>query len=168
MSLNKKWNRGSLIGYPNKLSHRHYNHQSYGHQKGFSLIEVMVSLVVVSFGLLALTHLQTRSVANSTTAYAETQSMLFLQEIVEHLRIDKDAAVNGNYNISLSLFSDLTEGDGTESFAESKRYNWFNNLDKAIPGARASINCDSTFLCVVEVHHGIYGATQKQTLATIL
>lgn len=163
MSLSTESSRASLFG-----DSKNTYHEVYKHQKGFSLIEVMVSLVVVSFGLLALTHLQTRSVTNSTTAYIETQSMLFLKEMVEHLRIDKEAAANGDYNISLSIFSDLAAGSGTKSFSERKRYNWFNNLNKAIPGAKALINCDNTSLCVVEVHQELFGTVQKQTLAVIL
>lgn len=139
------------------------------HQTGFSLIEVMVSLVVLSLGLLALTHLQTRSVTNSTVAYAETQSMLFLQEMVEHLRIDQAAAVNGDYNIALSKFSDLATPGATDPFAEKERYNWFNNLNNTLPGVKASINCDNaTSLCVVEVQHEFSGTAEKQTLASIL
>lgn len=137
-------------------------------QKGFSLIEVMVSLVVLSLGLLGLTSLQTRSANNTTVAYAETQTAFFLQEMVEHLRIDKTAAVNGDYNITLSSFGDLTSGDGTEPFSEKERYNWFNNLNNMIPNAKALINCDNTALCVVEVQHEVSGTVQKQTLAIIL
>lgn len=137
-------------------------------QKGFSLIEVMISLVVLSLGLLSLTNLQTRSASNTTVAYAETQTALFLQEMIEHLRIDKMAAENGDYNITLSAFSDLTAGDGTEPFSEKERYNWFNNLNNMIPNAKASINCDNAALCVVEVQHEVSGHVQKQILAIIL
>jgi len=137
-------------------------------QKGFSLIEVMVSLVVLSLGILALTNLQTRSVSNSTVAYAETQSMLLLQEMVEHLRIDKVAAVAGNYDIALSAFSDLTAVTGTDPLSERARYTWFNNLNRTVPGAKASITCDNISLCVVEVEHGVSGSPQKKSLAIIL
>lgn len=138
-------------------------------QRGFSLIEVMVSLVVLSMGLLALTHLQTSSVNHSTVAYAETQSMLFLQEMVEHLRIDKTAALNGNYNIALSKFSDLATPGATDTFAEKERYNWFNNLNNALPGVKASINCvNASSLCTVEVQHEVSGTAEKQTLASVI
>lgn len=137
-------------------------------QNGFSLIEVMVSVVVLSLGLISLTNLQTRNVNNSTIAYAETQTMMFLQEMVEHLRIDKVAAINGDYNITMSSFGDLVTLSGTEPFPEKERYLWFNNLNNALPAAKASINCNNTALCVVEVQHDVAGATQKKTLAFIL
>ena len=137
-------------------------------QKGFSLIEVMVSLLLISVGLLALIKLQTNNVHNTAIAYAETQSIIFSQEMVEHLRIDKGAAMNGDYNIALSAFSDLTANDLTSSFSEKARYNWFNNLNNALPNSKASIHCENTSLCIIEIQHDVASSTQKQTLAIIL
>ena len=138
----------------------------YTHQKGFSLIEVMISLLLISMGLLSLTSLQTRSVNVSTAAYTETQSMLHLQEIVELLRANKTAATNGDYNIVLSSFDDLSSGGTT--VAEVDRYNWFNNLNNILPGAEASINCDNTSRCVLELQYDFLGTVQNQSLAVIL
>lgn len=135
-------------------------------QKGFSLIEVMVSLVLVSIGLMSMTSLQSRSVNVSTVAYTETQSTFLLQEIVELLRANKVAAASGDYNIGLSSFSDLPS-PGT-SIAEVDRYNWFNNLDNVLTSAEASINCNVDSHCVLELQYEFSGATQTQSLAVIL
>lgn len=135
-------------------------------QKGFSLLEVLISLVLISFGLLSLTNLQTRSVNLSTAAYTETQSTLHLQEIVELLRANKEAAANGDYNIALSSFSSLTSGGTT--IAEIDRYNWFSNLDSTLTTSKASINCDSVFQCVLELQYDFLGETKTQSLAVML
>ncbi len=135
-------------------------------QKGFSLIEVMISLVLISIGLMSMTSLQSRSVNISTVAYTETQSTLLIQEIVELLRANKVAAASGTYNIGLSSFSDLpTPGS---SIAEVDRYNWFNNLDNTLTGAKSSINCDADSRCVLELQYEFAGASQTQSLAVIL
>lgn len=136
------------------------------HQKGFSLIEVMISLLLISLGLLSLTSLQTRSVNVSTAAYTETQSMLHLQEIVELLRANKPAATNGDYNIVLSSFNDLSSGGIT--VAEVDRYNWFNNLNNILSGAKASINCNNASRCTLALQYDFLGRVQNQSLAVIL
>ncbi len=135
-------------------------------QQGFSLIEVMISLLLVSMGMISLTNLQTRSVNTAVEAYTETQSALHLQEMVELLRANKVAAANGDYNIALSKFSDVPTG-GT-SIAETDRFNWFNNMNNTLPGAKASINCAADSNCLLELEHGISEVATKQSLAVIL
>ena len=135
-------------------------------QKGFSLIEVLVSMLLISFGLLSLGNLQTRNLHFSTEAYTETQKALYLKEIVEVLRANKDSAKLGDYNTSLTSFSDLATA--SSSFAEIDRYNWFNNLNNVLPGAKASINCGNDSRCVLEVQYTATSGIKKQYLAIIL
>lgn len=135
-------------------------------QHGFSLIEVMVSAFLISMGLIALTNLQTRSVRIAMVAYTETQSALHLQEMIEILRANKVAAAKGDYNIALSLFSELSSG-GT-SIAEKDRYNWFNNMNNTLPNAKASINCAADSSCTLALQHSVSGDNKKQSLAVIL
>lgn len=135
-------------------------------QQGFSLVEVLVSLLMIAIGLVSITYLQTSSVNKTMAAYNETQSTLYLQEMVELLRANKAAAGNGEYNIALSQFSDLT-GEGT-SLAEIDRHNWFNNLNNTLPGAKAAISCTASFHCVLELGQASSEAEYRQTLAVIL
>ena len=135
-------------------------------QTGVSFIEVLVSLVLVSFGLITLTNHQMRSLSISTTAYTETQGTLHMQEIVELLRVNKDAAANGDYNITLSAYSDLPT-DSTDS-AEIERFHWFKNLNNILPGAKAAINCDNNFNCKLSLQHNFQGEVQNQSIVVIL
>ena len=134
-------------------------------QQGFSLLEVLISLVLITFGLFSLANLQIRSVNASTAAYMETQGTLHLQEIVELLRANKKVAAKGDYNIKLSPFSSLTSGT---TIAEIDRYNWFSNLDSTLTKAKASINCDNTFQCILELQYNFLEETKTQSLAVIL
>ena len=136
------------------------------HQKGFSLIEVLVSMVLISFGLLSLGNLQTRSLHFSSEAYMETQSTLHLKEIAEMLRANKASAKLGDYNIALSSFSDLTLD--TTSITNVDRYNWFNNLNDILPATKASINCGNDSHCVIELQYTAASGTHQQSLAIIL
>jgi len=136
------------------------------HQKGFSLIEVLVSMLLISFGLLSLGNLQTRSLHASSEAYMETQSALHLKEVVELLRANKASAKLGDYNIALSSFSDLTVA--TSPIADVDRYHWFNNLNNILPGAKASINCANTSHCIIELQYTAPSGTHKQSIAIIL
>ena len=162
MSLNNKKDKNRL----NSVIHSISKNDCGQHQKGFSLIEVMVSLLLISIGLMSMVALQVRSVSNSTVAYTETQSTLYLQEIVEHLRVNKAAAVNGDYNIVLSSLSDLPSTGKT--IAEGDRYSWFYNLNNVLTSAKASIDCDATSQCVLQLQYDVSGTIKKHSVAVIL
>ena len=138
-------------------------------QKGFSLLEVMISLLLISIGLMSMTSLQSRSVNISNVAYTETQSTLLMQEIVELLRANKVAAASGAYNITLSSFDDFNGSPAaTAPIAEIDRYNWFNNLNNTLFGAEASIKCDADSRCTLVLQYEFSGTSHSQSLAVIL
>lgn len=134
-------------------------------QKGFSLIEVLISVMLTSFALLALTNLHTSSVKYSTSAYADTQAALYLQEAVELLRANKLAARNGDFNLTDTALSSLSQGS---TMAEADRYRWLQNLNSTLPGVIVSINCNTTSECSLEMKYNFFGVQKNTTLAAIL
>lgn len=54
--------------------------------KGFTLIEVLVALVVLSLGLLGLASLQLLGLKNTNNAYYRTQASMFANNMVERIR----------------------------------------------------------------------------------
>lgn len=68
--------------------------------KGFSLIEVLVALLVLSIGLLGLAALQTTSLKYNTDSYTRTQATLLAYDILDRMRSNLAAVSAGNYNVS--------------------------------------------------------------------
>ena len=60
--------------------------------RGFSLIEVLVAVVVLSVGLLALAALQGQLVRGGSSAKAQTQAMALAQQTLEQFRGFKTAS----------------------------------------------------------------------------
>lgn len=74
-------------------------------QRGFTLIEVLVALMVLSLGLLGLAALQTVGLKYNNQSYQRTQAVLQAYDIIDRMRANKDnnATVNATYdNVSLS------------------------------------------------------------------
>jgi len=68
------------------------------HQMGFSLIEVLVALLILSFGLLGLAALQTIGLKYNHESYQRTQAVLQAYDIIDRIRANNAARAAGSYN----------------------------------------------------------------------
>ena len=73
--------------------------------RGFTLLEVLVALVVLSIGLLGLSGLQTTGLQNNHSAFLRSQATLATTDIIDRMRANRDAAKDGDYNITYSAAS---------------------------------------------------------------
>lgn len=67
---------------------------------GFTLLEVLVALIVLSIGLLGLSGLQTTGLRNNHSAFLRSQATLVTGDIIDRMRANRDAAFNGDYDIA--------------------------------------------------------------------
>lgn len=73
-----------------------------GRSAGFTLVEVMVTLVVLSIGLLGLGGLQLVGVQNTQGAYQRTQAAFLASDIIDRMRGNPVATVAGDYDLGLA------------------------------------------------------------------
>lgn len=64
-------------------------------QAGFSMIEVLVTLVILLFGLLGLAGLQSRAQVAETESYQRTQALILLRDMAD--RINANRALASSY-----------------------------------------------------------------------
>ncbi|MGV6858181.1 MAG: type IV pilus modification protein PilV [bacterium] len=67
-------------------------------QQGFTLIEVLVAIFVLSIGLLGLAALQMWAVKNTGNAFYRTQATLAANELAERIRANPEGRVAGSYD----------------------------------------------------------------------
>lgn len=65
--------------------------------QGFTLLEVLVALVVLSIGLLGLAGLQATSLRNNTSAYQRSIATMQAYDIADRMRANMPAVRNGAY-----------------------------------------------------------------------
>lgn len=65
--------------------------------QGFTLIEVLVTIVVLSLGLLGLAMLQLESLKHNTDAYFRTQATMLAYDIMDRIRANVNEARSGSY-----------------------------------------------------------------------
>lgn len=122
--------------------------------RGFSLIEVLIALVVLAIGLLGLATLQMTSLQFNSDAYLRSQATVMAYDIADRMRSNMTGVVAGNYtvaaeanaNTAVSTYAacgasggtcDCT-GTGSCSVANMATYDlgtWYDRLDKTLPGS---------------------------------
>lgn len=66
--------------------------------KGATLIEVLVSLLILSFGILGMAALQARALKGNQSAMQRTQAVMMSYYILDAMRVDRNSAKSLNYN----------------------------------------------------------------------
>ena len=114
------------------------NRRSHTAQCGVSLIEVMVSLIIVSIGLLGAAALQATALRNNQGSYERTQTSILTQGIFDAMRANL-AAVNAN---SYNTGGYVCSPPAAAGLAGSDIARWITTLQSQIhSGACGSINC---------------------------
>jgi type IV pilus assembly protein PilV len=73
-----------------------------GRTAGFTIVEVLVSLVILSIGLLGIAKLVLYSAHSNDSAYLRSQATQLAYEILDNMRANPTAAAAGNYNTTLT------------------------------------------------------------------
>ena len=73
---------------------------------GFSLVEVLVALVVLTLGILGMAGLQGYSITGSYNAHLRTQATALAQDIIDRMRVNRLQAVSDAYDTSFAAAPD--------------------------------------------------------------
>ena len=106
--------------------------------EGFSLIEVLVAMFVLSIGLLGLAMLQTRGAQFGTDSYLRTQVTVAANDIIDRMRANKPGADLGVYIANGKPSPSETCGSSGGCANETKIANydltvWYDNLIDKLP-----------------------------------
>ena len=104
-------------------------------QKGFTLLEVLVTLVIVSFGLLGIAGIIANSIKVNQSSYARSQASWLANDIIDRMRANRIAAeVNSSpYNLAMSA-----SPSGT-AIAATDLAQWRAGLASALPEGMGSV-----------------------------
>ena len=123
-------------------------------EKGFTLIEILVAILVLSIGLLGLAGLQATGLQSNHSGYLRSQATIFAYEMADRLRANPPTAISGNYDISLTD----SAPSGT-SIQDVDRADWLGRLATALPSGDGAVGCatttatngETTCLCTITV-----------------
>lgn len=128
-----------------------------GRHGGFTLIEVLVTVIVLAIGLLGLAGLQLGGLRYSYSAYQRSQATIMANDIIDRMRANPTVAGTGSYNISIGTMPGAKSCTGTAAncsatdMANADLYEWKQSLAAVLPSGDGSIvNNGSTFTITIQ------------------
>lgn len=108
-------------------------------QQGFSLIEVLITMLIVSIGLLGIAGIIVTNLKHNQSSYARTQASLLVSDIVDRMRANRAAAETAPspYQLASGAAPDAAAGVAGADLAQ-----WRSALAAAIPSGTGSVSID--------------------------
>ena len=127
---------------------------------GFSLVEVLVSIVVLSFGLLGMVGMQAAALQSNREARVQSSAVVMARELAETIRGNKAEGIKplatnpyfGSFSspmtattpsYCLNVATGTTACTNATDIANAQMTEWLTRVDAELPGARVDICFDS-------------------------
>ncbi len=126
------------------------------HQKiaGVSLLEVLISVLIMGIGMLGIAAMQATALRNSQSSVERSQAVIQSYTIMDSMRANRDSALGGSYNTGGWMCSAPTGS----SLSATDSASWLASLRAALGSAAddaavcGQVTCTaSTGICVVGV-----------------
>ncbi len=129
--------------------------------RGFSLVEILVAIVVLSFGMLGMVGMQAYSLQSNRDARLQAQAASLARELAELVRSNRVTAVKtgvdnpylGTFSTPLAMTTpsyclssaNATAGCATPvAVATAQMTEWLARVDDELPGARIAVCFDAS------------------------
>jgi len=127
---------------------------------GFSLVEVLVSIVVLSFGLLGMVGMQAAALQSNREARVQSSAVVMARELAETIRGNKAEGIKSSANnpylgsfsspmavttpsYCLNVATGTTACTDATDIANAQMTEWLTRVDAELPGAQVDICFDS-------------------------
>ena len=130
------------------------------HEAGASMVEILVTLVIIAFGLLGMAGLQMRLQVSEVESYQRSQALLLLNDMASRISTNRTAA--GSYVTGTTYGSGMTCPTATATQAQRDLKEWCQNLQGASETSNAGATKQGAMVggrgCV-ELNNGDYFIT---------
>lgn len=113
--------------------------------RGFSLIEVLIAVLILSIGLLGLAGMQVASLRFNHNAYMRSQATFLAHDVIERMRANRAQALTGAYAVAFGA----APSGGT--VAGDDLVQWKARLANELPQGDGAVAVDAVGVATVEV-----------------
>jgi len=131
---------------------------------GFSLIEILVTVLIISIGLLSMATLQLQSIKLNRSALQKLQAVNLASEIADTLFVNSQQAESGDYTLNIGSQVNSAPSD---TVANKNIAQWLSDVQQ-LPAGRLAISVPATMLGVPDIRtFNITICWQDQTVTQI-
>lgn len=99
-------------------------------QRGASLLEVLISVLILGIGMLGVAALQATALRNSQSSLEQSQAVIQTYAILDAMRVNREEAISGSYNLALASGCDVPAAGATLAEADLRR--WIQELKSSL------------------------------------
>ncbi len=114
-------------------------------QSGFSLIEVLITVLIIAIGLMGFAAMMLNSMKNNRLAMQRSMATAYAYDIIDCMRVNRAAALGGNYTVTFggSLSSGTVAGNDVTA--------WKTQLSTLLPDGKGQISLPGNNVVRVEI-----------------
>jgi type IV pilus assembly protein PilV len=132
---------------------------------GVGMIEVLIAIVILAFGLLGIAALQMTALRGSQSALQRSQATVQTYAILDAMRANRETARIGGYNLTTMTCSAPERG----SLAMNDLANWIGSLKQALGDSACAMVVCGSIECEISVQWDDARADgeSEQTIKTV-
>ena len=118
-------------------------------QRGITLLEVLISVLILGIGMLGIAAMQTTALRNSQSSFERSQAVMHSYAIIDSMRANRNAALAGQYNIVKAC-----SAPSAGTLAQNDLQSWITSMQTGMGGGSTtcgSVACDGG-ICTVVVY----------------
>jgi type IV pilus assembly protein PilV len=105
-------------------------------QRGVSMLELLVSLLIFTFGMLGLAGLQTRTLTFNQSSLFRSQATALTDDVLDRMRSDRKKALSQLWDTAITA---KTATMPNTTFPEKEMKDWKAQVEGLLPSGRASV-----------------------------
>jgi type IV pilus assembly protein PilV len=115
------------------------------HNHGFTLLEVLIAVVVLSIGLLGIAGLQAVGQQSNHSAYLRSQATVLAYDMIDRMRANQAAVANGDYDSIDTTANNYADpgcagaGCSSSQMAQYDMYDWQQELSTQLPTGNGKV-----------------------------
>lgn len=122
-------------------------HKTIQYQSGLSLLEILITVLILAIGSLGMASLQLTGLKYSTGAYGRTQATLLANDMIDRIRANKEYALTDGSNYNIAVFTNnsaasvdcTTTACSSEEMAEFDASTWLQNVNRLLVSGEGKI-----------------------------
>lgn len=119
-------------------------------QAGFTMLEVLISMVIIAFGLLGVAGLQAFALKNNQSATFRSTATMLAADMADRVRANVGGAIDGAYNApgldayGTAVAACTDAGCTTGQLAQNDLFEWQRRILLSLPAGVGIVCLDST------------------------